>query len=132
MNIIIDFDDTVVISGYPSIGIQVPDALETIHELQEKHSIILNSARADMNNGTLEHAIKYLKSMGVNLSGSFSKKQIPKDWIKNKYIPIEYYSLHPEIFIDDIANGIPLIKIGKNDCVDWKTVKIHLIEAKIL
>jgi hypothetical protein len=130
--IIIDFDDTLVISNYPAIGEPVPGSLETIYELQERHKIILNTMRADMNNGTKEHAIKWLANNKVNLSGCYNKKRMPERWIKNKFIPISYYLVLPEIFIDDIAEEMPLITIGKNRCVNWEVVREHLKEAGLL
>jgi len=61
MKIYLDFDGTVVEHEYPEIGKYNKGAFKVIKKLQDAgHEIILNTYRADCNDGTLEAAKAYL------------------------------------------------------------------------
>ena len=60
MLIYLDFDGTVVEHAYPEIGADNPKALKVIRRLQDAgHHIILNTYRADLNDGSLQEALNY-------------------------------------------------------------------------
>lgn len=127
--IMLDFDDTMVASKFPLIGPEIPGALESIIILQENHDIILNTMRADLANGTLEMAINYLVSNGVILSGTYKKKQLPHTWVGFR---MDDPGLIFQIFIDDIAPGIPLMNCYGQKCVDWSSVMEDLVKIGII
>ncbi|MFM1810785.1 MAG: hypothetical protein RLZZ382_2010, partial [Bacteroidota bacterium] len=63
MTIYLDFDGTVVEHQYPALGAENPHAFRIIRALQVKgHHIILNTYRADINDGSLAEALEYLNS----------------------------------------------------------------------
>ena len=65
MTIYLDFDGTVVEHNYPALGAPNPHALRVISKLQANgHHFILNTYRADLNDGSLEEALAYLNSSG--------------------------------------------------------------------
>jgi hypothetical protein len=80
MYIILDFDGTVVEHKYPKIGRANPGAIGTILKLQKAgHRIILNTYRADCENGTLNHAIDYLRKHGIEVDKCNTRKVTPPD-----------------------------------------------------
>jgi len=75
MNIILDFDGTVVEHDYPNIGRLNPGSLKVINRLQKSvHEIILNTYRADCNDGTFDKALHFLNT---NIDKPITK------WTKN-------------------------------------------------
>ena len=55
MLIQLDFDGTVVEFDYPKIGLLNPGSVEVIDKLRKAgHDIVLNTYRADLNDGTLD------------------------------------------------------------------------------
>ncbi len=133
MIIYLDFDGTVVEHAYPKIGMLNPGSFETIQKLQSAgHELILNTYRADLKDGLINNAMKFL-----NFNEKFKIEPIlkktrskinPPDWNLVDFIKKQ------TIFIDDISKGIPLIKnialeFGK--MVDWieidKQFKKHAI-----
>jgi len=124
MKIYLDFDGTVVEHQYPSIGKHNDGCIEVIKKLKAAgHEIILNTYRADCNDGTLAKAIVYLESIfGNDIIASVEQKKIdphPWDW--------KYFMDNDLIFIDDISDKVPLIPslTAAYDKVDWKTLDIE-------
>lgn len=130
MEIQLDFDGTVVEHAYPEIGLPNPGAIETILKLHEKgHKIILNTMRANFKNGSLSEAIVYLQNNGLTFLDS--------EVNKTKIEPIEWNMTSSDsdvIFIDDIANDIPIRKAEKVNgyMVDWIELEKQLIQMNIL
>jgi hypothetical protein len=133
MIIYLDFDGTVVEHQYPALGAENPHAIRVIRALQDKgHTIILNTYRANLHDGSLEESLAYLNDPRHNL------------------LPISDHTpmkLHPEpfdlgealrsntIFLDDIAEEIPLIPnrvIDNGLMVDWLAVEKVLLQNEIL
>ena len=68
MLIQLDFDGTVVEFDYPKIGLLNPGSVEVIDKLRKAgHEIVLNTYRADLNDGTLEDAHAFLKEIGISV-----------------------------------------------------------------
>jgi hypothetical protein len=140
MKIYLDFDGTVVEHDYPRIGRNNYGCMEVIKKLQNAgNEVILNSYRSECDDGTLEQALKYLNE---NSWMFFKDKDNDLDKIENftieKIIPPawnwEYIKENNEIFIDDIASGIPLkpcCMIENSMMVDWDELDKQFIENGI-
>lgn len=141
MKIYLDFDGTVVEHAYPKMGRCNFGSIEIIKKLQDAgHEIILNTYRADCNNGTLEEALKLL-----NENYWMVLKKSTEDMLGFEMLPITEYcteKLHPEpfdwdrikdtgiMFIDDMAINTPLKKavMCNNMMVDWDELDRQFVE----
>lgn len=136
MKIYLDFDGTVVEHQYPQIGEPNYGCLEVIKKLQDAgHEFILNSYRADCNDGTLEKALtlindeyhKLLKNPDAidgfrirPIKEFTSEKIAPPNWNMNLFMTMNV------LFIDDRCPGIPLKKAVSSDgwMVDWNKLDL--------
>jgi hypothetical protein len=133
MTIYLDFDGTVVEHQYPAIGAENPHAIRVIRALQNiGHAIILNTFRADLNDGSLEEALAFLHDPAQGLdtiSKSTAKKIHPGPFDLTESLRFV------KLYIDDIAEGIPLIPnrmVANGFMVDWLAVEHALIQIGIL
>jgi hypothetical protein len=133
MTIYLDFDGTVVEHQYPALGAENPHAFRIIRALQVKgHHIILNTYRADINDGSLAEALEYLNSPYNGLlpiTEHTARKIHPGPFDLRESLRFE------KLYIDDIAEEIPLIPnrmIANGFMVDWLAVEQALIQAGIL
>ena len=133
MTIYLDFDGTVVEHQYPTIGAENPHAIRVIRALQDNgHTIILNTYRADLNDGSLEEALAFLNDpeRGLEIiSKSTAKKIHPGPFDLTESLRFD------NLYIDDIAEGIPLIPnrmVANGFMVNWPVVEIELIKVGIL
>ena len=127
MIIYLDFDGTVVEHEYPKIGRNNYGCIDIIKKLQDAgHDIILNTYRADCNDGTLEDALSYINED----YWMFSKDEDITMNPINKHTPLKIFPSNWNLkeaiangvmFIDDIANGIPLKPscMVRHAMVDW-------------
>jgi hypothetical protein len=107
MLIQLDFDGTVVEFDYPKIGLLNPGSIEVIDKLRKAgHDIVLNTYRADLNDGTLEDAHAFLKEIGIFPS----KDRIPTNEkkIKSPAWDLAKFMEDNILFIDDDTENIPL------------------------
>lgn len=129
MKIYLDFDGTVVEHVYPEIGKYNKGCFEVVKKLQDAgHEIILNTYRADCDNGTLEESIKYIEENAeFTLDGVEQKKIQPYPW------NWEYFFKDDTIFLDDAAYDMPLKEPldSSFDIVDWSEVDKQLRENSI-
>ena len=131
MTIYLDFDGTVVEHHYPALGAPNPHALGVIAKLQTKgHHIILNTFRADLNDGSLEVALAYLNSSDEvePISENLDLKVNPPRFDLDEALRLD------ELYIDDISEGIPMrpnkvLEYGL--MVDWIELERLLIRAGI-
>jgi len=133
MVIYLDFDGTVVEHQYPAIGAENPHAFRVIRALQVKgHHIILNTYRADINDGSLAEALDYLNSPSngiVPIKEHTARKIHPGPFDLTESLRFE------KLYIDDIAEEIPLIPnrmIANGFMVDWLAVEKVLLQNEIL
>jgi len=131
MIIYLDFDGTVVEHDYPEIGQLNPNSLEVIKKLQEAgHSIILNTMRVEFEDGSMKEALDFInlhpEVPGINISRRTERKIYPQRWDLEKN--------ENDLYIDDIAPNIPLIKASIVDgwMVDWREIERQLIKKGIL
>jgi hypothetical protein len=107
MLIQLDFDGTVVEFNWPKIGLLNKGCIEVIEKLRNAgHEIILNTYRADLNDGTLEEAHSFLKEIGIfpndKLIPTNERKVKSPPWDLEKFIEDQF------LFIDDDTENIPL------------------------
>lgn len=135
MKIYLDFDGTVVEHTYPAMGRCNFGCMEVIKKLQDAgHKIILNTYRADCNDGTLEKAIKFLEDAWFYI-GKSSKKdydfQIKIDEVLHAKVhapvfDLEYFKKAGVFFVDDQSKGIPLkpCAMVAGFMVDWDALDL--------
>ncbi len=131
MDILLDFDGTVVEHNYPKMGRCNFGCFEVIKKLQDAgHKIILNTYRADCKNGSLEEALKLINENHWMLIKDRSMRndfrlQPITEFCKNKIDPHpfdwEAIKKYNKLFIDDIAYKMPLKKacMVEGNMVDW-------------
>jgi hypothetical protein len=132
MLIQLDFDGTVVEFDYPKIGLLNSGCVEVVNELRKAgHEIILNTYRADLNDGTLEEAHVFLKEIGIFPNHLPIPTNIKK--IKSPEWNLSQFINSGTLFIDDDTPQIPLRPcVGCHLLmVDWleldKQFRIHQI-----
>jgi hydroxymethylpyrimidine pyrophosphatase-like HAD family hydrolase len=128
MIIAVDFDGTIVKHKYPSIGKEIPYAIETLKLFQERgHKIILWTFRAGKE---LEKAIEFCHKRGLTfhaVNNNFEGEEFDNSYSRKIYA---------DIFIDDRnILGIPEWKkiyqmlIGKKDNEEQIKMPDSLIET---
>lgn len=144
MIVYLDFDGTVVEHEYPKMGRCNYGCFEVIKKLQDSgHSIILNTYRADINDGTLQKALDYINHSSAFLVKDRTQRGNLKLEEINMFLPekeyphrwnIEGMKHTNKIFIDDLAKNIPLKKcvMARGNMVDWDEVEKQLTEAGII
>jgi len=121
-DIILDFDGTVVEHEYPKIGTPNPGAVDVIKKLIDAGcEITINTYRVNISRASLKEAFNYLNE-ALELS---EDKQLKECYIEKVKPPIwswHNFKREGKIFIDDIAEGIPLRKgstLPHVNMVDW-------------
>ena len=101
MVIAVDFDGTIVEHRYPSIGEEIPFAVETLKLLQQdKHRLILWSVREDH---LLKEAVEWCKERGLEFYAV--NKDYPEESREDKGFSRK---LKADLFIDDRnVGGLP-------------------------
>lgn len=124
MTIYLDFDGTVVEHAYPEIGALNPRSLEVIRRLQDaQHTIILNTYRADLNDGSLTEAFDFFQhhsSIICPIEQHTPKKINPPVWNWEETLATNI------VFIDDICQGTPMIPnkvLPYGQMVDWRVLE---------
>lgn len=131
MNIYLDFDGTVVEHDYPQIGKLNPNSLEVIKKLQDAgHTIILNTMRVEFDDGSMQEALDFINLnklvAGIKIEQQTEQKIYPPSWNLDKIVN--------DIFIDDMAVNIPLIKapLVGGFMVDWVEIEKQLKQKGML
>jgi len=142
MDIVIDFDGTVVTHEFPKIGVEI-GAVPVLRELVANgHNLILFTMRSDV-------TAPYSKSAEiVTESGTYLTDAV--NWFKERNIPLFGIQRNPtqdtwttspkaygQLIIDDAALGCPLfypIINGeeKRPHVDWFKVRQFLVNMSII
>lgn len=107
MIIAVDFDGTIVEHKYPSIGKEIPFAIETLKKLQaERHKLILWSVREGC---LLDEALEFCRERGLEFYA------VNRDYPEEEKEHNRHFSrkLKADLFIDDRnLGGLP----------DWGTI----------
>ncbi len=119
--IVIDFDGTIVMHEYPSIGKPVPMALETMKGWQQEGALlILFTMRSGKE---LHEAVNYCALNGITFFG-INHNPTQTTWTKSP-------KAYGEMYIDDAAVGCPLIyPENERPYVDWVKVK-ELVKKRV-
>ena len=134
MDIVIDFDGTVVTHEFPKIGRDI-GAVPVLKRLIENgHNLILFTMRSDVENpqsddGTiipeggnyLTEAVEWFKKNGIELYG-VQKNPTQESWTHSP-------KAYGQLIIDDAALGCPMIyptNLRERPYVDWEEVEKYL------
>jgi hypothetical protein len=122
MLIQLDFDGTVVEFNWPKIGLLNEGCIEVVEKLRNSgHEIVLNTYRADLNDGTLEEAQAFVKEIGIFSSHepvpTNERKVKSPPWNLGKFIEDQI------LFIDDDTENIPL-----RPCIDCHLLMVDWLE----
>jgi hypothetical protein len=140
MEILIDFDGTVVTHEFPNIGKDV-GAVPVLKRLIEKgHKLILFTMRSDIENPASDNPLI------VNQSGNYLTQAVK--WFEDNGIELYGVNTNPtqhkwttspkaygQLIIDDIGLGIPLCSVpsySSRPFVHWSLVEDLLEERGIL
>lgn len=121
MTIYLDFDGTVVEHNYPELGAYNEGCFEVVSKLQiAGYQFILNTYRANVQDGTLEEALYFLKKHRHRLYNPIIEATIhkisPPSWNEEELFNTDI------IFIDDLSVGIPLrdtVELSNSKMIDW-------------
>lgn len=127
MEIIIDFDGTVVTHEYPNIGKDV-GAIPILKRLTNNgHRLILFTMRSDEE---LEDAVNWFDDNAIPLYG-IQKNPTQENWTSSP-------KAYGQLLIDDIALGVPLTNKYKNKVisnrlfVNWRIIENMLEDMKLI
>ena len=122
MDILVDFDGTVVTHDYPLVGKEIGAAPVLKELIVNGHRLILFTMRCDKQ---LQDAVEWFKSHGIELFGiQINPEQ--KAWTSSP-------KAYGQLIIDDICLGIPLVKgPHSRPYVDWEAVRELLLDRGII
>ena len=122
MIIAVDFDGTCVTHEYPMVGKNI-GAVSVLQQIVNKgHKLILYTMRSGIQ---LEDAINWFKENNIPLYG-IQTNPTQTQWTTSP-------KAYAELYIDDAALGIPLVKIkGSRPYVNWVEIKKLLIKEGVL
>lgn len=101
MIIAVDFDGTIVEHAYPSIGDEIPFAIETLKKIQDEgeHQLVLWTVREGE---LLQEAVEYCRKKGLEFYA------VNKDYPEEEYDIRTNRKLKADLFIDDRnVGGLP-------------------------
>ena len=113
--IAIDFDGTCVEHEYPSVGMDVEGAVETLRALNNKgHKLILFTMRSG---DKLDKAVKWFKDRDIEL-WAVNENPEQKQWTESPKV-------YADIYIDDASLGCPIMFIDgvRRPVVNWRKVR---------
>jgi hypothetical protein len=124
MEIVLDFDGTVVTHNYPFIGSDIGSVPVLRKIIENNHKLILFTMRSGK---TLDDAIKWFKINEIPLYG-VQKNPTQDKWTSSP-------KAYGQLIIDDAALGCPLIYnpvLSDRPFVDWSVVEKKLKEMGVL
>jgi hypothetical protein len=116
--IAIDFDGTCVEHDYPSVGLDVEGAVDTLRALNKKgHRLILYTMRSG---AKLDAALRWFKERGIEL-WAVNENPEQKEWTDSPKVLADVY-------IDDAGLGCPIMFIDgvRRPVVNWRKVREQL------
>lgn len=127
MEILIDFDGTVVTHEYPKIGKNI-GAIPVLRRLVNGgHRLILFTMRS---NRELDEAVNWFKKNNIPLYG-VQVNPTQYEWTNSP-------KAYGQLLIDDIALGVPLtyyykgVQISERPFVNWKMIEKLLLNMKLI
>lgn len=116
--IAIDFDGTCVEHDYPTVGMDVEGAVDTLRALNKRgHRLILYTMRSGEK---LEAALKWFKERKITL-WAVNRNPEQEEWTESPKV-------YADIYIDDSALGCPIMFIEgvRRPVVKWAKVRSQL------
>lgn len=113
--IAIDFDGTCVEHEYPSVGMDVEGAVDTLRALNNKgHRLILFTMRSGEK---LDKAVKWFKDRNIEL-WAINQNPEQRQWTESPKV-------FADVYIDDAALGCPIMFIDgvRRPVVNWLKVR---------
>ena len=113
--IAIDFDGTCVEHEYPSVGMDVEGAVETLRALNNKgHRLILFTMRSG---DKLDKAVKWFKDREIEL-WAVNENPEQREWTESPKV-------FADVYIDDAALGCPIMFIDgvRRPVINWRKVR---------
>ena len=113
--IAVDFDGTCVEHEYPSVGMDVEGAVETLLALNNKgHRLILFTMRSG---DKLDKAVKWFKDRDIEL-WAVNENPEQKQWTESPKV-------FADVYIDDAALGCPIMFIDgvRRPVINWRKVR---------
>ncbi len=124
LDIVVDFDGTVVAFDFPQVGKSI-GAEQVLKDLINKgHRLILSTMRDGKH---LAEAINWFVDKNISLYG-IQTNPTQKEWTTSP-------KCHGHLFIDDLGLGMPLItdeSLSSKPFVDWLIVRKMLVQRGIL
>ena len=124
MELILDFDGTVVTHDYPSIGKDI-GAIPVLKELvRNNHKLILFTMRSGKE---LDDAVEWFKTNDIPLYG-IQKNPTQHEWTTSP-------KAYGQLIIDDAALGCPLMfdsGLSNRPFVNWKVIRKLLKESNVI
>jgi len=140
MDILIDFDGTVVTHEFPNIGKGVGAAIVLSKLIENGHNLILFTMRSD-----IEHPESSNPEI-ISKGGNYLSEAV--EWFRVRNIPLYGIQTNPtqhtwtkspkaygQLMIDDSALGCPLKYnpvLSNRPFVDWQKIEQLLIEKEII
>lgn len=124
LEIILDFDGTVVSHEFPLIGNDIGSVNVLKDLINEGHRLILFTIRSKY---YLSESVKWFKDNNITLYG-IQKNPTQHTWTSSP-------KAYGQLIIDDASLGIPLKidhTISSRPYVDWDKIRELLVEKKIL
>ncbi len=124
MEIVIDFDGTVVSHEFPKIGKDINSVPVLKKLIDNGNKLILFTMRSDK---YLEEAVKWFKENNIELYG-IQTNPTQHTWTSSP-------KAYGQLIIDDAALGCPLttnLEVSNRPYVDWKKVEELLIELNVI
>lgn len=117
----LDFDGTCCTHAYPNIGEDI-GAIEWLKKLSAMTGvkIVLNTMR---DGEELVEAVDWLRDQGVRLYG-INNNPDQNRWTTSPKV-------HADVYVDDLALGVPLVRDQGRPYVDWSVVGPKLVELAI-
>jgi len=124
MDIVVDFDGTVVTHDYPLVGNDI-GAIPVLKELVAKgHNLILFTMRSGEH---LQDAVDWFSARGIDLYG-VQTNPTQHQWTDSP-------KAYGQIIIDDAALGCPLlldVTVSGRPFVDWIDVRNKLVKMGVI
>jgi len=126
VDIVLDFDGTVVKHRYPAVGEDIGAVPVLRKLLLNGHHLLLNTMRSRNSNGvdTLQPAIDWFAQNNLPLYG-INENPRQKEWTESPKV-------FGSVYIDDGALGAPLKADNGEAYIDWSLASIHLFARGVL
>ncbi len=123
MDIVIDFDGSVVTHDYPRVGVSIGSVPVLKKLVENKHRLVLFTMRSGKE---LKDAVNWFKENEIPLFGVQTNPS-QHEWTDSP-------KAYGQLIIDDAALGCPLMmsSLSTRPYIDWVKVEEYLVRNKII